>query len=108
MQVLLDECLPTALRHELAGYDARSVKFMGWSGIDNGRLLRLMAEAGFQAFVTIDQNLCTQQDLREAGVAVVQLRADSNRLEAILPLVPAILAALDTIKPGERIVVPAP
>jgi len=108
MQVLLDERLPTVLRHELKGHDARSVKFMGWTGIDNGRLLGLMAEAGFGVFLTIDQSLSTQQDLRESGVAVVQLSAASNRLEDLLPLVPGILGALESIRPGERVIVRAP
>ncbi len=38
---------------------------MGWAGQKNGALLRLMQEAGFEAFVTVDGNLHYQQNLAQ-------------------------------------------
>ena len=40
MKLLLDENLPHALRLELPGHDCYTVAFMGWSGVENGALLR--------------------------------------------------------------------
>jgi len=49
--------------------------------------------------LTADQNIGFQQNLATLPMAVVVLVADSNRLESLEPLVPAILPALETIKP---------
>jgi len=51
---------------------------MGWSGKKNGELLLLMSQEGFTILLTTDQNLRYQQNLQQAGVAVVVLVASSN------------------------------
>ena len=88
MRILLDECVPRPLRRELAGHDVRTVQEMGWTGKKNGELLALMAGAGFDVLLTVDQNLRHQQNLAAAGVAVVVMVAPSNRLMDLVPLVP--------------------
>jgi len=100
MRVLLDECLPRQLSVHLAGHDVQTVKEMGWAGKKNGVLLGLAAEAEFHVLITADRNLQYQQNLRSEGPAVVSLVAASNRLQDLLPLIPALLMALDSIKPG--------
>jgi hypothetical protein len=60
-----------------------------------------MREAGVEAFVTTDRNLEYQQDVAAAGFAVVVLVAATNTLEDLLPLVPALLAALADAQPGQ-------
>jgi hypothetical protein len=72
---------------------------MGWSGIKNGELLD-RAAAGFDVFVTVDRNLSFQQNVRKARIAVIVLRAKTNRLANLLPLVPKLLRALDSMTPG--------
>jgi hypothetical protein len=79
MRVLLDECVPRKLRRELAGHEVLSVTERGWSGIANGELLAL-ADAEFDAFLTVDQNLRYQQNLKSLNIAIVLLVARSNRL----------------------------
>jgi len=44
MRVLLDECVPRQLRRDLEGFDVRTVRDMGWSGVKNGALLDLAGE----------------------------------------------------------------
>ncbi len=51
----------------------------------------------FDAFVTADQNLKYQQNLTGASVGVVVLAAKSNRLLDLLPLVPRLKEALETV-----------
>jgi len=80
MRILLDECAPRPLKRELADYEIRTVVEMGWSGKKNGELLRLMSQEGFTILLTTDQNLRYQQNLQQAGVAVIVLVASSNRL----------------------------
>jgi predicted nuclease of predicted toxin-antitoxin system len=100
MRILLDECVPRPLRRELADYEVRTVVEMGWSGKKNGELLQLMIQENFTILLTTDQNLRYQQNLQQAGVAVVVLVASSNRLPDLLPLIPSVRSVLATIAPG--------
>ena len=76
---------------------------MGWSGLKNGSLLRVMVSQAFEVLVTVDKNLRYQQAIPQSGVALVVLKAPSNRMADLLPAVPDILLALDSIRPGEVI-----
>ncbi|MBN3924904.1 hypothetical protein [Nostoc sp. NMS4] len=100
MRILLDECVPRPLRRELSDYEVRTVVEMGWSGKKNGELLQLMIQGSFTILLTTDQNLRYQQNLQQAGVAVVVLVASSNRLPDLLPLIPSVRSVLATIAPG--------
>jgi len=103
MRILLDECAPRPLKRELADYDISTVVEMGWSGRKNGELLTLMNQAGFTVLLTTDQNLRYQQNLRQAGVAVVVLVASSNRLSDLLPLITDVRQVLTSISSGDVI-----
>jgi hypothetical protein len=72
---------------------------MGWTAIKNGELLALASEQ-FDVFVTVDRNLSFQQDTRALRVAVIVLHARTNRLTDLQPLVPKLLTAIDSTKPG--------
>ena len=100
MRVLLDESVPYDLAAEVHGHDVQTVAGRGWAGLANGELLR-RARSEFDAFVTMDRNLPYQQNLPAAGIGVVLLRAPSNRMRHLRPLVPLILEALDGVQPGE-------
>jgi hypothetical protein len=101
VRVLLDENLPADLTAELVGHDARTVGQMGWVGVKNGELLSRMGNV-FQVLLTMDRNLQHQQNLSTLPFGVVLVRAPSNRLSDLRPLVPAILEALSTLVPGEH------
>lgn len=62
MRLLLDESLPRRLRRHLAPHEVRTIPEMGWAGKKNGELLKL-AESQFEAFLTEDQKLPSQQNL---------------------------------------------
>jgi hypothetical protein len=100
MRVVLDGCLPKRLTLELRGHDAFTVQQLGWSGISNGKLFALM-RGHFDAFITVDSNLAYQQNLSILPVAVIVLRASSNKIEDLRPLLPGLLLTLADIKPGE-------
>ena len=107
MKVLLDENLPHDLRLFLPGHDVYTVAFMGWKGLDNGALLAAAAEHGFDAVVSLDSGLEHQQPSGELPVGVVLLRAMSNKLDALRPLVPALLRALAALPPRTLVIVAA-
>jgi hypothetical protein len=100
LRVLLDESLPRGLAKLLSNHDVVTVPEAGWAGLQNGELLERASES-YDAFVTIDVNLPYQQVLERFAIGVVLLKAPSNRLAALEPLVPEILDRLDGIEPGQ-------
>jgi hypothetical protein len=105
VRVILDECLPRRLGLELSGHIVSTVPIEGWAGISNGKLLERI-RGNFDVFITVDKNLLTQQKATELSFGVVVLRARSNKLEDLRPLVPSILAALVSLQPGQLTLVP--
>lgn len=101
MKLLLDENLPHQIRLELPGHDCVTAAYMKWSGIENGELLRLAADAGFDALITNDRGLEHERNLDALPLAVIVLLAKANTVEAIRPLYPRLLAALAQLKPRE-------
>jgi hypothetical protein len=67
--------------------------------IKNGESPALAAQE-FDVFVTVDRNLSFQQNLPALAIAVVVLRARSNRLADLKLLVPELLAAIVSAEPG--------
>jgi hypothetical protein len=106
--VLIDECLPRRLKREIQQSEVWTVPEAGWAGKKNGELLRL-ASREFDAFVTIDRSLTFQQDLdsllQGTRLGVVVLGAPSNRFEALRPLLPQLLGALQSLAPGQVVFV---
>jgi predicted nuclease of predicted toxin-antitoxin system len=100
MKVLLDECVPRKLRRELTNHQVLTVTERGWSGVENGELLRL-AQNEFDVFLTVDQNLRYQQNLGTFDIAIVLIVCKNNRLRTLLPLMPKVRDALDVIQAGE-------
>jgi hypothetical protein len=54
----------------------------------------------FDAFITVDRKLSVQQDLAKFRIPVLLLRARTNRLEDIRPLVPDLLKTVDHATAG--------
>jgi predicted nuclease of predicted toxin-antitoxin system len=104
MRVVLDECLPKRLARELPGHEVTTVPAAGLAGLVNGKLLRRIS-GNYEVFVTIDGNLTAQQNMKGLSFAVIVLRARSNKIEDIRPLIPQILEALSVATPGQVAVV---
>ena len=100
MRLLLDECVDRRLARDIHGHDVSTVSELGWAGIRNGELPARSA-GRFDVFVTVDRNLAFQQHIADLSLAVVVLRARTNRLIDLEPLVPALLAALSTVQAGK-------
>lgn len=99
MKILLDECIDHRFRFELSEYDVKTVSFMGWDSLQNGALLR-RAETEFDIFITVDANICFQQNFSNVSLAVIILRPVRNRLLFLKDMVPQIKKVISTIKSG--------
>jgi hypothetical protein len=99
VRVLLDECVDWRLARDIVGHDVKTARQMGWTTVKNGELLAL-AGGQFDAFVTVDRNLSFQQNLVSYPIAVIVLRAKTNRLVDLRPLAPRLVAAIQSARPG--------
>ena len=100
MKILLDECVDWRLARELPGHEVSAVHEMGWTGVRNGELLALAAKQ-FDVFLTVDRNLSFQQPTQTFDIAVVILRASTNRLSDLSLLVPRVLEILPDVQIGK-------
>jgi predicted nuclease of predicted toxin-antitoxin system len=100
VRILLDENLDWRLERFLPGHEVKSVPRLGWAGLKNGKLLT-RAQENFDVLITMDSSMVAEQNLARFRIAIVALRAPSNRLADTSPLIPKVLALLPTLKPGK-------
>ena len=100
MRLLFDESVTKRLRLYLTGHNVLTVDDMGWKSRPDGQLLSL-ARDDFDVVITCDRSIPRQQNLTDADVALVVLRAGFNRVNDLKPLVPRILQSLETIQRGQ-------
>ena len=101
MNILFDQNVPRKLRRYLAGHLVTTARSMGWDRTVNGELLQVAQTAGFDVFMTCDQNLSYQQDLAGRKIAIVELT--SNNCPVVVPHTARIAAAVNSCVPGSYI-----
>lgn len=104
MKLLLDECVTSYLKPEFTEHDVSTIEEAGFKGLKNGKLLEA-ASGRFDVLVTVDQNLRFQQNLESFSIAVLVFKAVRSTYPLLKPLIPKALAELETIKPGDIVIV---
>lgn len=109
MKLLMDECLPVALAGSFAsiGHECVTVRQAGFGSKKNGELLAL-AEGRWDVLLTSDRNIGHQQNMTGRQLLILVLCAKSNRMEDLLPLMPACARALLSIEAGRVVAIGAP
>ncbi len=103
MRVLLDENMPRKLAYLFeVGVEVRTIAQCGWKGTKNGALLHL-AEPTFEVFVTMDQGIPHEQNLKGYDLGFILMEARSNRYEDLAPLMRKVNQSIKTVKAGELI-----
>ncbi len=105
-RILLDHCVPKPLRRRLPGEEVVTCHEQGWDALTNGKLLAEAEAAGFEIFITADQNLRYQQNLSNRRLAIIEL--PTNRLSVLPFLIPALLNAIQAAAPGSYQQIPTP
>ncbi len=100
MRLVLDNCIPRKFAKHIQGHEVASVVTLGWATLKDGALLDVIA-GNYDVLITVDKSMPFQQRLDHRPFAVVVLRARSNRLVHLVPLVPQLAACLDELQPGE-------
>lgn len=110
MKILLDENIDIRFRFSFdgSGHEVITTEYMGWKGVRNGELLRLMAENHFDVLIAVDKNLPYQQNPESLPVAVVILDVRRNVLSSLQRFVPGLLRQFSEPIPYEVTVLPEP
>jgi len=98
VKILLDENLDHALLKLLGQHEVFTVTFMGWTGLQNGELLRAAEDSGMDVLLTGDQSLTYEQNLTGRRLAIVALSA--IQLPILKENLAKIIAAIDAATPG--------
>lgn len=105
MRLLLDENLPKRLKEHFPGYEIYTVRDMGWNGVKNGELLKLMIANDFHILITFDKNLQFQQNFTKYTLPIIVLNALDNTYLTLKELVPQVLSLLKSnLKAGANII----
>ena len=100
MKILFDECVPRPLRPLLSEFEISAAQELGWGRVRNGELLK-RAEGLFDAFLTADQQLKYQQNLKDRTLSILVL--STNRWLKIKSKAPEIIAALRALRQGDYV-----
>lgn len=98
MRILFDQGSPVPLRDFLSPHQVETAFERGWSTLTNGKLLTAAERNGFEVFVTTDQNLNNQQNLRKTRLAIVVLSTTS--WPRIRKAIAAVQEAVNSALPG--------
>jgi predicted nuclease of predicted toxin-antitoxin system len=100
VRVLFDHCVPTSLRGFLAGHEVRTASEVDRQRAGDARLLD-GAAGRFDVIVSVDRTFAA--GALHPSVAIVILRAASNRLKDLAPLVADLIRTLEHPRRGERV-----
>jgi hypothetical protein len=81
--------------------DCMTAPEAGLAGKKNGVLLSLAEGAGFDVFLTLDKGIQYQQNMEGRSIAILIVRAKSNRIQDLLPHVEACRVIVRSIQRGE-------
>lgn len=103
MRILFDQGTPAPLKKHLAGHAISTAYGQGWSQLKNGDLLDAAETDGFELLISTDQDLEYQQNLANRRIAIIVLTTTS--WPRVRQQVDVIRAAIDSVAPGQYIVV---
>jgi len=105
MKLLLDENLPKRLKEHFEEHEIYTVRDMGWNGVKNGELLKLMIADEFDVLITFDKNLQFQQNFSKYTLPIIVLNAFDNTYLTLKEFIPQILLLLKSnLKVGANII----
>lgn len=106
MRILFDHDVPRPLRRYLPGHEVDTARQRGWAELQNGDLLNVAEQEGYEVFITADQKIPYQQNLSNRPFGIVILL--SNNWSQVRERTSDVQSALDGIQPGDLREVPIP
>jgi len=99
-RVLLDACVPHWLRTELFDADVTTARYAGLDEVSDSQLLTAI-EGRYDVLVTLDSSIPHQQRVSGRSFAVIVVRVPDQTPETFRDLIPSLMQAIKSAKPGE-------
>lgn len=99
MKILFDTNTPAPLARAFSGHQVVRTGELQWQRLENGALLDVAEQAGFDVLITCDQNIHYQQSFADRKLAVVIL--STNHWPSLRPVAARIADAVDFVHRGE-------
>lgn len=97
MKILIDENIDVGFKDYFTGYDIQTVHDLGWQSKQNGELMKLTNDAGFDYFITLDKNIKHQQNLKKLKFKIILLHSKNSKIDTLKEFIQKII---DSIKSG--------
>ena len=106
MLILFDHGTPRSIARWLQGHTVIEAIERGWDRLNNGVLLKVAEEAGFDLLLSTDKNILYQQDLKGRRIAIVIL--GNLQRPAVHRYIDRVVAAVNAATPGSFVEVDIP
>jgi hypothetical protein len=77
LKILFDQGTPLPLRKHLHPHSVDTTFERGWSLLENGNLISAAVNAGYELFITTDQNIKHQHNLEKLEISILVLKTTS-------------------------------
>lgn len=98
-RLLVDECVPRPFVRALVELAPQTVQQLGWTGIQNGKLLA-RATGEFDVLFTVDRDFAGLAGTVPQALGVVILEAGNTDFEVLLQHVEVVKVAITTVPVG--------
>jgi hypothetical protein len=98
MLILFDNGTPRGLARFLIGHTVEEARARGWEELENGELIDVAEQAGFEVMVTTDKNIRYQQNLTARKLPLVVL--GHSQWPMVKLVAGTIVAAVNAAEPG--------
>ena len=101
MKILLDECVTKKLKTLLADQTVFTIGQMDWKGLKNGILIKRAVQNNFDILLTIDKNICYQQNTEKFNIAIVVLNTNNSNIETLKEYIPNFINQINNFEKGK-------
>jgi len=101
MKILLDECVTKKVKDLLKGHSIFTIGQMDWKGLQNGMLIKRAEQRNFDILLTIDKNICYQQNTSKYNIAIVALNTSNSNFESVQEYIPNFLQQINSFEKGK-------
>jgi hypothetical protein len=98
MKILFDNGAPKPIARCLTGHEITYARRIGWHELENGELIQMAEEAGYEVLLSTDKNIRYQQNLSGRKIALVIL--GNSQWPAVRLYLDRIAAAVNACTPG--------
>jgi predicted nuclease of predicted toxin-antitoxin system len=98
MKILFDNGAPKPIARCLTGHEITYARRIGWHELENGELIQIAEEAGYEVLLSTDKNIRYQQNLSGRKIALVIL--GNSQWPAVRLYLDRIAAAVNACTPG--------